>query len=820
MLVREGRQMRGFRRGMTVMAISAASLLGPSRVRCAEITAPQVLRSIERGRQFLISRQRADGSWGTAVGGRYHVGISALSALALLNSGMTVKDEPIRRALKYLRSLRDPDPKQTYEVALTIMVFVAAKDGLRDRARIQRLAAKLESWQVTTGANSGLWSYGPPAAIVPGGNPGGDPSNGQFAILGLRDAAHVGIAIRRSTWERAARHWRTAQNPDGGWSYTRSGPIGRSSGSMTVAGIATLVITSSMLRDDKDLNPDGTPVCCRPYKPDKELERGRKWLLQHFAVGYNPGRASWLLYYLYGLERAGRLSGQRLYGKHDWYREGAEFLVKGQSPQFGSWAGVGGLESTPVVGTSLVLLFLSKGLAPVIINKLKYGPPHPLEPNRIADDNWNRHRDDIRNMTELISGLPKWPKLVTWQVVDLPKAVRLRREGVRELLQAPILYLSGRDSYDFPPEQVKLLREYLDQGGFLFAVRNCQGIDFERGLRKLVAQMYPAGTVALKPLTADHPVYRSEYLLDPKTVRLMGVDLNCRTPIIYSPDDLSCLWDKWSRQDPPRRTPDTKAMITRATRIGLNVIAYATGREPPSSLARHTDLKNAGKQDVIKRGLLQVAELRHSGQWDIAPHALRNLLMALNRTVGMSASTRQRNLAATDSNIFKYPIVFMHGRKAFTMSRQEIRNLREYLRRGGLLFADAACGDRKFDRSFRRMIAQLYPDKKLKRIPPDHELFTSKVGFDVRSVRRREPEVANPKVAINTVVRTGKPFLEGVEVENHFSVIYSKYDLSCVLERQSSVACVGYVPEDALKIAINVILYAMLQDVDYRDFVK
>jgi len=423
-------------RRLIVIGVLTGSLLNPSRAHSAGITAPQVLRSIERGRQFLISRQRDDGSWSAAGGVRYHVGVSALATLALLNTGMTAKDDEIRQALKYLRSLRDPDPKQTYEVALTIMVFVAAKDGLRDRARIQRLAVKLESWQVKTGVYSGLWSYGRPAAIIPGGNPGGDPSNGQFAILGLRDAAQAGIVIRRSTWKRAAGHWRKAQNPDGGWSYTRSGPVGRSSGSMTVAGIATLVITSSMLRDEADLNPDGTPVCCRQYKPDKELERARKWMERHFAVGHNPGRASWLLYYLYGLERAGRLSGQRLYGKHDWYREGAEFLVRGQSPQFGSWEGIGGLERAPEVGTSLALLFLSKGLAPVIINKLKYGPPHPLDPRRIGDDNWNRHRDDIRNMAELIGGLPKWPKLVTWQIVesDYDQALELARSEDKLLL--------------------------------------------------------------------------------------------------------------------------------------------------------------------------------------------------------------------------------------------------------------------------------------------------------------------------------------------------------------------------------------------------
>ena len=54
-----------------------------------------------------------------------------------------------------------------------------------------------------------------------------------------------------------------------------------------------------------------------------------------------------------------------------------------------------------------------------------------------------------------------------------------------------------------------------------------------------------------------------------------------------------------------------------------------------------------------------------------------------------------------------------------------------------------------------------------------------------------------------------------------YAVIYSKYDISCALERQASVACAGYIPEDAEKIAINIILYALLQDVaKYSEMVR
>ncbi len=35
------------------------------------------------------------------------------------------------------------------------------------------------------------------------------------------------------------------------------------------------------------------------------------------------------------------LSGQRFFGQHDWYREGAEVLLKVQNQRTGAWVGVG-----------------------------------------------------------------------------------------------------------------------------------------------------------------------------------------------------------------------------------------------------------------------------------------------------------------------------------------------------------------------------------------------------------------------------------------------------------------------------------------------
>ena len=41
---------------------------------------------------------------------------------------------------------------------------------------------------------------------------------------------------------------------------------------------------------------------------------------------------------LYGIERAGRLTGRRFFGDKDWYRVGCEYLVAAQNRD-GSWGG-------------------------------------------------------------------------------------------------------------------------------------------------------------------------------------------------------------------------------------------------------------------------------------------------------------------------------------------------------------------------------------------------------------------------------------------------------------------------------------------------
>lgn len=802
--------MRWARRTMLCLIFSLVTLVGPSASLVAQNANPdiqlraEVKRALDRGCDFLRSQQLGDGSWEpTGPISQFKVGTTALTVMALINCDVPVDSPEVQRGLNYLRTLPPSGVAGragVYETSLTIMALCAAGQD-RDLPWIQRYARLLEETQERTGPGAGYWDY----VIGKGGSGRGDASNGQYAVLALRDAAYAGAEVSRETWELAHKRWLADQQASGGWGYA-AGDFGPR-GSMTVAGLSTVAITSRMLEDDSDVDIKGNPDCCQVRPPNQVIERGRRWMADNFSVVTNPGHGNYHFYYLYGLERAGRMTGVRFFGRNDWYRQGAQMLVDLQLAG-GNWISAGS-EANTVLNTSMALMFLSKGLSRVVVNKLDYNSPNG---ESRADGEWNRHEFDVVNLVDLIDGLPAWPPRLTSQVVTLS---RLRAEtAVEELNQAPVLFISGRDAPQFSDEHVTWLRNYVDAGGFILAVANCDGGGFDPGFRDVVKRMFPQGDASLQRLTADHPVYRSEYPLNSDGIELWGVDFGCRTSIIYSPVDIGCLWQKWMKHEPKTRNRDLSLRVSRGLKVGVNVIAYATGREPPEKLS-DTGRRRKDGAETVERGLLQIAKLRHNGGWDTAPKALKNLLTTLNDTVGLAASTQSQAIPATLEEMSSFPLIYMHGRYRFQIDPQQQQAIRDYLSRGGVLFADACCGSSNFDRSFRDLIRQLYPETDMKQIPADHEIFQESTWHDIRktTIRRLVPNEDNAAMTMRTI--EGEPFLEGIEIDGRYAVIYSKYDLSCALEHQASLSCDGYIEADAAKIAVNVVLYAMQQSISW-----
>ncbi len=711
----------------------------------ADVSGAQVKRAVQRGGQAIRANQRPDGTWTEQ---HYPGGVTCLAVFTLLQAGDSGDEPHIEAAIRKIRVLPH---LHTYVVSLKIMVLAAADaeayhDDIVEAAR----------WLVMAQNRSGLWGYSEVGNRF-------DHSNSQFALLGLHAAAQAGVRVPEETWRRAQTALLRNQNADGGWAYQSSG---NSYGSMTAAGVADLVILGGRLRQLARPDPENwPPPKCGQYRINRPLARGLSWLSQQFRAGTNPGRGDYLYYWLYAAERAGILSGQRFFGTHDWYRAGASVLVKTQDER-GMWRG-------SVIDTCFAVLFLAKGHKSLLIQKLQWS----------ADDRWSPVRYELDHLVSRIGDQLGEP--VTWQSVPLDAPVE-------EWLAAPLLQIQGYDFPDFNEEQRDKLRRYVDQGGTIFADACCGRPEFKRGFERFVSAVFPE--VPLRELGPEHALYRVVHEVEP--YGLMGVDYGCRTSVIFSPRDLSCLWE----------VAEVPQLSEMAFELGTNIAAYAVGRRPLRDrldvVVLPKDEPDAAQAGPPAQDALRLAQVVYEGDWRPFPQALVGLADFLRRELAMDVVPQYQQVRLTDAALRTCPILWLAGHFEFRLSPAEVRALREHLDRGGFLIGDACCGTEPFGTAFRGLVGQLYPGGQLEKLPPDHPIFVGAPGFNVTRVSY-SPDVARAKPNLNT------PEVWGLAHEGRLVVVYSPYSLSCGLSGPTFEGCWGLESRDARRLAANIVLYAL-----------
>jgi len=426
-----------------------------------------------------------------------------------------------------------------------------------------------------------------------------------------------------------------------------------------------------------------------------------------------------------------------------------------------------------------------------------------------GDNTWNQHRRDAAHLTAYTE--EAWGLGLTWQVMD-PSAAE-----VEDLLQAPVLYISGNRAPNLLPH-AKKIRDYVDRGGFIFAEACCRDSSrFDEGFRELMAAVFTEPEYQLQRITPGHPVWRMQDLVRPDSPyvgRLWGVEYGCRTCVVYSDQDLSCYWELAQPGQWRHHPPAVNEHIADALAIGVNVLTYATNREPKGKEQSFvTPLEDDEVNSRTSRGVIEVAKLRHGGGCNDAPGALVNLLRTASQgELKLRVRTAPEMIAISDDDLFRYHLVFMHGRHDFRLTPAERKQLHEYLERGGTVLADAICASRPFAAAFRRELAAALPGQTLQRIPPDDRLFTTAYGgYDVRSVAMRDPEAAGDKQPIAARIRQVEPQLEGIQIDGRWAVIFSPFDISCALESHEAIGCRGYTQEDAARLGLNVLLYSLNQ---------
>ncbi len=721
--------------GFAPLLLAVAVWTAPCAAGEENVTAAQVDAALARGVRVALNNLRVNrGIW--------NVGYTVLGVMAVLNAGVSPDHPVVAECIKNIVANAKAHTNDDYAGCSTaglINMLLAMLDNEKHKPLAAAMALKLQMYQKANGG----W---------------GDNSRTQFALLGLKAAEDLGVTIRPPVYASARKWIEAGQNRDGSWGYLPS--MNRGYGSMTAAGI-----TSQFIINEQALK--NTSVCGAPAG-DARIKSGLDWLAARFTVRSNPLTYGNHYYYLYALERIGVLTGQKYIGAHDWYKEGAAYLVRAQLDD-GSWPGAEPL------ATEFALLFLGKGRAPIAVQKLNYG----------AD--WNPDPYDVKDLVKQASRELKMP--MATQVVE-------STASAKDLAAAPILYLQGREKFSFSPAFRETLKAFVDQGGFIFASACCGTGDFDRSLRTEMKLLFP--DAAFEKLPESHDIYTLRHkITQQKAFMIEGLNTGCRTAVLYAPHDICCAWGGC------KGCKDQQGLAgEEATGLGVNLIAYAIGFQALRNKLEEVKVTARKLDSTLKRGTLAIGQLYHMGEWNPDPSSIANLGRTLKEQTGMKSDILRRQVAPGTDDLGDFPVLYITGHKKFQYSPTEVEALRNYLDRGGTLLADACCGKAEFDASFRRLCEALYPDRPLALLAAEHPVF--KEPYAIERVRYK------PAVKALFPAQGDKPHLEAVSAaDGRAQIIYSRYNFGCELHGHACANCLGLTTEDAYKVAVNALLYAL-----------
>ena len=208
---------------------------------------------------------------------------------------------------------------------------------------------------------------------------------------------------------------------------------------------------------------------------------------------------------------------------------------------------------------------------------------------------------------------------------------------------------------------------------------------------------------------------------------------------------------------------------------------------------------------------VRILQVRYSGsRWNPRPQAVSVLAQEIEfrTSIETASGAYSRDLDAPD--LFDFPILMFAGGGAFPrLADSQIERLRHHLEAGGFLILDNA-GESEgsfmaFDRSVRRMMKRVFPERALKPLPSDHVIFRSFFRLNYPSGRNLR-----------------KGYVEGISIVNRVAVVYSPNDLSGAVERDRFGSwAYDLMPgnegqrEAALRLGVNLVMYGLC--LHYKD---
>jgi len=225
----------------TSLALSRASAAIPAALPSAD----KVRNAIDRGLEYLVSKQSRVGAWPDPS---HQVAITALAGTALICSGSTTTQGPHAKAIRFCvdfilsqcrrNGLIGSSREQRYTYGhgfamLFLSQVIGEEEDVDRREELVQVLERAGKFSVNAQTKAGGWGY------VSGGN-FDEGSTTITQVQGLRGCRNAGIVVPKSVIEKAKKYIYKCQNSDGGIKYSFDSGGGDSRPAITAAALAAL----------------------------------------------------------------------------------------------------------------------------------------------------------------------------------------------------------------------------------------------------------------------------------------------------------------------------------------------------------------------------------------------------------------------------------------------------------------------------------------------------------------------------------------------------------------------------------------------------
>lgn len=763
----QARRQRAYASRLGVLAgwLIAVSLLGGALAAPARaVTDEEVGKAIERLKKSLLAKQEKNGAFepvGGAQGGQTG-GPTALATLALLESGESLQRPEIAKAIKWLESIKlggvstrgakgggtggqgvanfkeddEPTSNGTYAISLMTHVWAALPP-----AYYQNKVNETGTFLLTESHNGGGGFH-----YVPTKSPTDyDNSTTQYGVLGVWEAAKAGGRIPPEFWEKVAQHFIGCQNDDGGWQYSGGGKGGGkgSTLAMSVAGLTSMFIVQQQLF--------GTASKPNP-KVEEALNRGLEWLDKNYAPQGN-------MYAMYGVERVGLASGYKFFNNKDWYRSGAELLVR--------------YTGGDVPNTSFALLFLARGRVPVWISKLKV----PGQP-------WNNRPNDLYYLTHLISDEREAEQ--NWQILPIDSNPEL-------WLSAPLLYLSSDKAIMFTAAQKANLKRYVDLGGTLLLSPDNASAEFRKAAAELAKELYPQ--FPARRITNSHPLFHALFQIEGVGEEIQVVSNGARDMIILPTRDWGMEFQtRGYEYQSGKAGPPTQIM-----RMAMNLWTIVTDR---GTLSNRLEQGLEARKAKANPAIVHVGRAKYNGNWLVEPAAWEAFSHWSVNHANLDVQTEEIDLDKIgDSDL---PLIHLQGCEPRPLTQAQMDAIRKFTAKGGILLVETVGGQGTFAREFEVQWTKEFKKAATPMYSTNDPIVTGEKlagGFNNRrAVYRREAVLRGMSVNCR---------LAGFYAGDRPQVILSNEDLSLGMLGVRQAGVIGYSPLYSRQMVANLLRQAV-----------